>query len=125
MEMRKLQATDLFSMVRILNLIGFKTIRESIDFNKIMEAKKTITEENADEVIKSLGADIVIPIVEVLLENLPKIENDLYKLLASLTGTKDKDIAKLGINDFMDLLIALIKKEEFVDFFKRASKLIK
>ena len=40
-------------------------------------------------------------------------------------AVKTKDVAKMDINKFVDLLIEIIKKEEFKDFFKRASKLIK
>ena len=34
-EMRKLQATDLFSVVKILNGIGLKNIREAINIDEI------------------------------------------------------------------------------------------
>ena len=124
-EMRKLQATDIFSVVKILNGIGLKNIKESIDFDEINKIRKGMTEDNADEVTSKVGVNVVMSIATVILENLPKIENDLYDFIGSVIGVKSKDVAKMDMVDFMDILINIIQKEEFKDFFKRASKLIK
>ena len=61
----------------------------------------------------------------VIIENLPKVENDLYNFIGSVIDVKAKDVAKMDMGEFMDILVAIIQKEEFKDFFKRASKLIK
>ena len=124
-EMRKLQATDLFSVVKILNGIGLKNIKEAIDFEEINKIRKGMTEKNADVISSQVGLNIVMSIATVILENLPKIENDLYKFVGSVIGIKTKDVAKMDMGEFMDVLISIIQKEEFKDFFKRASKLIK
>ena len=124
-EMRNLQATDIFSIVKILNGIGLKNIKEYIDFEEINKIRKCMTEENADVITSQVGLNVVMSLATIILENLPKIENDLYKFVGSVIGIKTKDVAKMDIGDFMDVLIAIIQKEEFKDFFKRASKLIK
>ena len=123
--MRNLQATDIFSVVKILNGIGLKNIKESIDFEEINKIRKVMTEDNADAVTSQVGVNVVMSIATVILENLPKVENDLYTFVGSVIGVKSKDVAKMDMGDFMDVLIAIIQKEEFKDFFKRASKLIK
>ena len=123
--MRNLQATDIFSVVKILNGIGLKNIKESIDFEEINKIRKGMTEDNADAVTSQVGVNVVMSIATVILENLPKVENDLYNFIGSVIDMKAKDIAKMDMGDFMDVLIAIIQKEEFKDFFKRASKLIK
>ena len=123
--MRNLQATDIFSVVKILNGIGLKNIKESIDFEEINKIRKGMTEDNADAVTSQVGVNVVMSIATVILENLPKVENDLYTFVGSVSGVKAKDVAKMDIGDFMDVLITIIQKEEFKDFFKRASKLIK
>lgn len=124
-EMRNLQATDIFSIVKILNGIGLKNIKEAIDFEDINKIRKCMTEENADVIYSQVGVNVVMSLATIILENLPKIENDLYKFVGSVIDVKAKDVAKMDIGDFMDVLIAIIQKEEFKDFFKRASKLIK
>ena len=125
MELRNLQASDLFGMVRILNGIGLSKIKSAVDFDKIKEARKSMTDENANEIASQVGTDIVLSIVELIVENLPDVESDVYKFIGGVANMKPADVAKLDINVFMDLILDIFKKEEFTDFFKRASKLIK
>ena len=125
MELRKLQATDLFGMVKILNGIGLKNFKDVIDTDKIKEMRKSINDDNAEQVVSDIGMNVVMSVLSVILENLPSVETDLYNFVGSVANMKAKDVAKMDIGDFMDLLISIAKKEEFKDFFKRASKLIK
>ena len=125
MELRRLQATDLFGMVKILNGIGLKNFKDVIDTNKIKEMRKSINDDNAEQVVSDIGMNVVMSVLSVILENLPSVETDLYNFVGSVANMKAKDVAKMDIGDFMDLLISIAKKEEFKDFFKRASKLIK
>ena len=124
-EMRNLQATDIFSVVKILNGIGLNNVKEAIDFEEINNIRKGMTEGNADVITSQVGLKDVMSIATVILENLPKVENDLYTFVGSVIGVKAKDVAKMDMGEFMDVLITIIQKEEFKDFFKRASKLIK
>ena len=125
MELINLQASDLFGMVRILNGIGLSKIKSAVDFDKIKEARKSMTDENADDIASQVGTDIVLSIVGLMFENLPDVESDVYKFIGGVANMKPADVAKLDINVFMDLILDIFKKEEFTDFFKRASKLIK
>ena len=123
--MRNLQATDIFSVVKILNGIGLKNVKEAINFEEINKIRKGMTEENADVISSQVGLNVVMSLATVIIENLPKVENDLYNFIGSVIDVKAKDVAKMDMGEFMDVLITLIQKEEFKDFFKRASKLIK
>ena len=131
--MRNLQATDIFSVVKILNGIGLNNVKEAINIEEINEIRKTMTEDNSEnnsednseKVYSQVGVKVVMSIATVILENLPKVENDLYTFVGSVIGVKAKDVAKMDMGEFMDVLITIIQKEEFKDFFKRASKLIK
>ena len=125
MELRKLQASDIFSMVRIINGIGFKTIKDSINVDEINEIRKGITDENSDVIASKVGTNVVMSILGTLIENLPKVENDVYEFAGSVAGMKAKDVAKMDAGDFIELLISIFTKDEFKDFFSRASKLIK
>ena len=123
--MRNLQATDIFSVVKILNGIGLKNVKEAIDFEEINKIRKGMTEENTDVISSQVGLNVVMSLATVIIENLPKVENDLYNFIGSVIDVKAKDVAKMDMGEFMDVLITIIQKEEFKDFFKRASKLIK
>ena len=125
MELRKLQATDLFSMVKILNGVGLKNFKDAIDINKIKEMRKSMTDENSDVIASKVGTNVVMSILGTLIENLPKVENDVYEFAGNVAGMKAKDVAKMEAGDFIELLISIFSKDEFKDFFSRASKLIK
>ena len=128
MELRKLQATDLFTMVKIINGIGLKNIKDNIDLTELDDIRKRLkddSKENSEELLSKVGMKIVSSVVGTVIENLPKVEKDLYDFCGNVTGLKPKDVAKLEIGEFIDLLIAIATKDEFKDFFKRASKLIK
>ena len=128
-EMRSLQASDIFSVVKILNGIGLNNVKEAINIEEINNIRKRITEDNSEDnsekVYSQVGVKVVMSVATVILENLPKVENDLYTFVGSVIGVKPKDVAKMDMGEFMDLLITIIQKEEFKDFFKRASQLIK
>ena len=123
-EMRNLQATDIFSVVKILNGIGLKNIKEAINIEEINNIRKGMTEDNVDVISSQVGVKVVMSIATVILENLPKVENDLYTFVGSVIGVKAKDVAKMDMGEFTDILITIIQKDEFKDFFKRASQLI-
>ena len=125
MELRKLQSSDLFRMVRIINGIGFKTIKDSINVDEINKLRKGMTEENTDEITSQVGVSVVMSILGVVIENLPKVENDVYEFCGSMAGIKPKDVSKMEMGEFMDLLVAIFKMDGFRDFFSRASKLIR
>ena len=125
MELRKLQSSDLFRMVRIINGIGFKTIKDSINVDEINKLRKGMTEENTDEITSQVGVSVVMSILGVVIENLPKVENDVYEFCGSVAGIKPKDVSKMEMGEFMDLLVAIFKMDGFRDFFSRASKLIR
>ena len=125
MELRKLQASDIFSMVRIINGIGFNTIKDSINVDEINEIRKGMTDENSDVIASKVGTNVVMSILGTLIENLPKVENDVYEFAGNVAGMKAKDVAKMEAGDFIELLISIFTKDEFKDFFSRASKLIK
>ena len=125
MELRKLQSSDLFRMVRIINGIGFKTIKDSINVDEINKLRRGMTDENTDEITSQVGVSVVMSILGVVIENLPKVENDVYEFCGSVAGIKPKDVSKMEMGEFMDLLVAIFKMDGFKDFFSRASKLIR
>ena len=123
--LRKLQSTDLFSMMKIISKIGIENIKNAVDVEKIKSAKSNMTEENSSKIATDIGMEIMMGIFAVVLERLPIVEDELYAFMGSVSGMKPKDVAKLGINDFMALMIEIFQKEEFKDFFNRALRLTK
>lgn len=136
-ELRGLMADDMFIMFSIISKIGIKEFKACFESDEVKSAIKNMFEQkkNADDEeekadadndgIVSVGISIALDIATILLANIGKCKNDIYALLASLSGMKAGDIAKLPAKTFTSMVIDLVKKEEFADFFQDAVKLFK
>ena len=133
-ELRNLEADDLFIMINIVNKIGIKEFKACFESEEekaavLNMAKNTDegadaeTDESADVV--SIGVSVAFDIATILLANIGKCKNDIYALLAQLSGMKEKDIAKLPVKTFTGMVVDLVKKKEFADFFQDALKLLR
>ena len=124
LEMRRLKSTDLFLMTKIISKIGLKQLKDcfnDVDISKLMENLKQ-EETKQDDMIVKVGATVVLNIADVIVSNLDKCEKEIHQMLAN---TDVKVIKELDIVEFMELIVEFLKKEEFKDFIKVASKFIK
>lgn len=118
-EMRELKSQDVFTMANIIKKIGY---------NEII---KTISVDNVSSIIdgkdnkEAIGFDIVMSVVGVIISNISECETEIYGFLASLTGLKSKEIADLPLVEFTEMIIAVIEKKEFRDFFRVVSRFIR
>lgn len=131
-ELRDLQADDLFVLVSIVSKIGIKEFKACFASDDVMAAVKSMAkkdekEEAADNSndITSVGISVALDIAAILMANIDKCKNDIYALLANLSGMKAADIAKLPVMTFTSMVVDLVKKKEFADFFQEAVKLFK
>lgn len=131
-ELRKLQSDDLFPMFGIMSKIGFKDLKEIITPDKIKDMKSMISqmdnEENVDkdtDATTMLGVSVVMEIVSIIIKNLPSCKNEIYSFLAGVSGMTVKEIGKLDMVTFTEMIVAVVQKQEFKDFFKVVSKLFK
>lgn len=130
-ELRELKSSDVFPMFKIMGKIGFKDFKDKLtpentkQIMNVFSANKEGEETSKDDLIAFVGVNLVADILEVVLGNLPNCEQDIYTLLAGLSGMKVKEIANLPMVTFTEMIVAVIQKEEFKDFFKVVSKLFK
>lgn len=118
--LRKLEAKDIAPMASILSKIGIKEIKGCFnpeDIQKLTDGK------NAEEAIAAVGVAVMIDIVGVILGNYEKCQNDIFRFLSSLSGMDIKQIESLPLDTFTEMVIDVVKKEEFKDFIKVVSKL--
>ena len=121
-ELRKLEAKDIAPMASIIAKIGIKEIKECFnpaDIQKLMVGK------NADEAATAVGLTVFADIAGIIFGNYEKCQDDIFRFLANLSGKSKEEIAKLPLDTFFELIIEVIKKEEFKDFFKVVSTLFK
>ena len=125
-ELRNLKADDMFLMFGILSKIGFNDLKENLTPEKLKEITSSFKQgEGAEDVSTFLGFNIMFGAVEIIMKNLPSCKNEIYSLLASLSGMTAKDVADLDMVTFTEMVIAVVQKEEFKDFFKAVAKLFK
>lgn len=129
-EFRALSSTDIFLMVRILNKIGFKQLKGCLTGDSIsglIQAAASGDESNGQEsALAAVGVGVALDVAGVILENLPKCEAEIYQLLSNVSGLKMETIMAPGnAVMFFEMVVDFLKKEEFRDFIKVASKLLK
>ena len=119
--LRTLTADDMFPMFQIISKIGIKEFKHSFDNPEIIKAFRAEGGTN----IESLGVEIAFDMAGVLMGNLPVAKDSIYTFLASVAGMTKQDIAALPMDVFFEMIIDVIKKDEFRDFFKAVKKLLK
>ena len=127
--MRNLKSTDIFPMVGILNKIGFSEIKDMLTPEKIkdlMKAMKTKDkDENKDEDVDFstiLGFNLIFEVATIIFANLTKCKKDLYTLLSDVSERPVKELEEIPPAEFLELIIEVLQKPEFGDFFKVVSK---
>lgn len=129
-EFRALSSTDIFLMVRILNKIGFKQLKGCLSGDNIsglIQAAASGDESNGQEsALAAVGVGVALDVAGVILENLPNCEVEIYQLLANTSNMTVEQIKAPGnAVMFFEMIVDFIRKEEFGDFIKVASKLLK
>ena len=112
-ELRRLSSKDIFPMAKIISKIGVKEF--SAAFNGV-----DVTAGN----VAAVGFTVFMDIAGIIFENLNSCEKEIYSFLSDLSGVGVKDLQELSIADFAQMVIDLVQKEEFKDFFKVVSKLL-
>ena len=117
-DLRPLVASDMGAICKIISAIGIRQFKECFnieDFQKI-DAKNEGT-------VKKLGFGIVFDIAGIIISNIPRAEEEIQAFLASVTGMKVSEVKKMSFADYGELIMTVVMKEDFQDFFKRVMKL--
>lgn len=122
-ELRKMTSADIFPMCTIIKKIGIDEVKKMINSPELIAMVSD--SKGKEDKSTAIGMSFMLDIASLIIGNIPKCENDLYKFLASIAKTTEKELREISPADFLDLVIAVIKHEDFKDFFKHASQLLK
>ena len=111
-------------MFRLLNKIGIKELKDNESLKNTIFMFMGGTANGKIDVQK-IGIDIFLEIASLITECIPKCENELYALLASVAEVSVEDIKTQSPAVTFEMIVDFVKKEEFKDFFKVVSKLFK
>lgn len=120
---RRLSTQDIFPMLRLLNKIGLKDLRDNDNVKNIILLSTSTKGKKID--VNKLGMDVFLEIACLIVDNIPKCEVELYSLLSQ---TSDRTVDEIKAQDMavtFEMIVDFIRKEEFGDFFKVVLKLFK
>jgi hypothetical protein len=121
---RTLQATDVFLMFKILGKIGINEFAESFGKESVQKMVTGLTAENGmADFARTAGIAVTLEVVNVVLGNLPKCEQEIFQMLSNTSNLTVKQVQKLDFLTFTEMVIDFVRKPEFRDFIKVASKL--
>lgn len=142
--LRRLNATDVFLMVRILGKIRInewipclQSPRVMELIMKIMETEERDTEEDMqdaesreakdeklsdEEFIAGLG--VAMEVVNIIIQHLPECRAEIFQLLSGVSGIGVKEIEALDAEIFINMLVDFVRKEEFRGFIRAAARLV-
>lgn len=119
--LRTLTADDMFPMFQIISKIGIKEFKGCFDNPEVIKAFKQ--DENTN--IESVGMAVAFDIAGVLMTNIPVAKDNIYTFLSSISGMTKKELAALPMDVFFEMVVDVIRKDEFKDFFGAVKKLFK
>lgn len=113
-ELRKLKSSDLGIVCKILSGIGIKEFKTCFNIQDFKNSK------NPEQV----GMNVVFDIGGIIIENIPKVQKDIDLFISSLTGQDIQQIHDMDFAEYGSLIIEIVAKEEFKDFFRHVMKLL-
>ena len=120
---RTLNSTDLFLMMKIIGKIGMNEFTACFD-GETMNRMLALTKGNTDDdSVNLIGLSVMLDIAGVVCANLPKCEAEIYQMLSNTSNLTVDEIKEMGMVSFAEMVIDFVKKDEFKDFIKVASKL--
>lgn len=126
-ELRSFTAEDIFPMLKILSKIGVKNFKACFESKEVKDAIAEMASDgnkNASNLDK-VGMIVMLDVADILFTNLANCKEEIYFLLSQLSGMTKKEIASLPAATFAEMIVDVLKKEDFRDFFTAASKLLK
>ena len=123
--LRELEGDDIFLMSSVIKKIGVVRIRACLESASIKSAMgimlgNGVEESKKEEAMNKIGIAVMLEITGTVIESLPECKEEIYNLLASVSGMKRDDIAHMKIVPLIRMIKDFFRKPEFRDFFTEA-----
>lgn len=127
-EFKEFTAEDIFTMVSIISKIGINKFASCFKNEGVQELVKSLKNKktiNASDISLITGGSIFMEVAQIIIEGMPKCKDDIYKILSDASNLSLEQVKTLKGATFIGMIIDFVKKEDFKDFFKEASRLVK
>jgi len=111
-ELRPLVAADMGAICKIISAIGIRQFKDCFKLEDFEGGN-----------VEKVGFGVVFDLAGIVIANIPKAEEEIQAFIASVTGMKLSDVKKMPFADYGELIIAVVTKDDFKDFFGRVMKL--
>lgn len=119
-ELRELKATDMGAICKIVTAIGIREFKQCFSDDNV---RAIIGEGKVN--VEAVGLSIMFDIAGIIISNIPKAEVEIQAFLASLAGIKLAEIKEMSFADYGEMIMMVVMKDDFKDFFGRVIKLFK
>lgn len=135
LELRELNGTDLFPMLKIVGKLDIKDevaslfngSSDAVNIPYLLDDEGNIkVDENGTKLIDEnlLGTRATLGALQAVMTNLEVAKSDINTLLARLAQTDPQTIESLGFAEYTELLTSFFKKPELTSFFKSIASLM-
>lgn len=111
--LRELKDKDLFPMLKILKKVGIREFKDA--FVQAVAGEKSI---------KDIGILAAFDIVDILIGNLEKAEDEIYALWADISGMDIGDMKELEFGTLPLMIIDTFSSVKGTSFFRVLSRLL-
>lgn len=124
-KLRKLKATDAFLIIKLINKFGIMEFKKCFNANEIAKLAENKEGLSKEELTEKVGFNIILSCVSVIFENIGKCENEVFGFLSAVSNLNRKQVECLSLAELAQMIIEIFQKDEFKDFYKVVSGLLK
>lgn len=124
-ELRKLKATDAFLIIKLINKFGIMEFKKCFNANEIAKLAENKEVLSKEELTEKVGFNIILSCCAVIFENIGKCENEVFEFLSAVSNLNRKQVECLSLAELAQMIIEIFQKDEFKDFYKVVSGLLK
>ena len=138
-----LRSSDVWQLVRVLKRFNLREARKLIDADLLKKSQFktpqklvdgelvpmapsewTTAQRKAFQESQKANEELIWQVLDILISNIAGCEDEVNKLLA-MGIDKDIDFVRnMDANDYLDLIVQYVTREEFADFFTQAQRLL-
>lgn len=126
-ELKKLTTKNVFSLVRVIKKFGIEDFKKCFFNQNVQNLFVEKKEEGADndKLLETVGMEVAFDVANIVIINLPNCEEEIYDFLSQISNLSKKKVEDLPMNEFFEMIIDVVQKEEFKDFFTLVSRFLK
>lgn len=122
---RDLKGKDIYLMTSLISKIGVRNVAKCMNVLEVQEALRDGEDEPGEDVMAKIGTMVFVGFIDLLMEKMEDCEGAIRRLLSRLYDMPEAEVDELDANDYLDMIIDIVKGENFADFFKRAYESLK